>query len=193
MRSGVRLILGFLAIAVVSIGLVSIVASRFSSGGESKVEPKPVENQLRLTDFADKDATLRLTTSGKITGDEEFQSIRITVTPSSRTLEVLRGYQGVVERTQSFGNNKQAYQTFLKSLDQSGFASQNNKFPSDETGRCPLGRRFVYELIDQNQTALRLWSNTCESGLFDGDGRTIRKLFELQIPEFRSATRDVKL
>lgn len=192
MRSGLRYIIGFVLLVIGILFVLSFVTSRT----DSEPTPEVTTPQTKLTDYKSRNALLRLTISGKITADEDHRSIRITVTPSSRTVEILQGYQNVAVSSQTFGNNQAAYEAFIEALDPAGFVKERTTEGShSEKSVCPLGRRYVYELIDQSQNVVRTWSTSCDSSAatFAGNASTVRKLFQLQIPDYSKITRGTRI
>lgn len=162
-------------------------------GGSNKSGNKP-ENVKTLADFADTNARMRLTIGGRITGNEDYRQIVITVGRDKRTVQVNKGYQGNVLKSKSFGNNSEAYDAFLHALDLAGYTrSRDSKF-SNEDGQCPLGQRFVYEIIDNDDENMRTWSGSCNSpGTFKGQANLVQQLFQSQISNYNEFVSDVVL
>ncbi len=187
-----RYILGVFGVIVLLIFIVILIVRR---------EPTPSttsqtgNKQVVLADYENKPATASLTTRGEVTAEEERRAIRISVTEEERVLEILEGYNETVVSRQSFANNDKAYKVFLSALDTAGFTREQDTEIKDERGFCPLGKRFVYKLQDGSEQILRTWNTTCaeKQGSFGGNGRTVRRLFEEQIPDYRRLVRDVKL
>lgn len=182
--------LGFLA--VLAVGILAIVL--LTSGGPA--EPgQPGERQVTLTDYAGTDAVVRLTTQGEIEAKEEHRAIRITVGRDRRNVEVIRGYDGEVIKSQPYDNSQSAYEEFLHALQNAGFANQKDTPLESEEGVCPTGRRYIYEALDNSQEELRLWSTSCSDrqGSFAGEAGLVRQLFEAQIPEYNEFAQDVRL
>lgn len=193
-RKVMRSIFRYLAIFAVLV-ILSILLVSFITGGDGDESPTQTEDTaFTLTDYVGSSAILRLTTAGRITNDENYRAIRVSISPSARTIEILRGYQLVPERTETYPNNQAAYEAFLYSMANARYADKDDEVTEDEQGVCPLGRRYIYELIDGGQTRLSSWSTSCgRQGSFKGDGDTIRQLFNLQIPDYKAITRGVKL
>src|SRR5258708_7185593 len=78
--------------------------------GPSKPAPIAAKN---LYDYANTDVDVRLTIDGEINGNEDHRQIVITVGRDRRTLQVNKGYQGAILKSESLGNNTDAYNAFL--------------------------------------------------------------------------------
>jgi hypothetical protein len=182
--------LGFLA--VVAVGILAIVL--LTSGGPA--EPgQSGERQVTVTDYASGDAVVRLTVQGEIEAKEEHREIRITVGRNRRNIEILRGYDAEVIKSRPFDNSQAAYDEFLHALEKAGFANSQDSTVEDEEGVCPTGRRYIYEMLDNSEQVLRLWSTSCSrrDGTLAGNANLIRQLFEAQIPDYTEFARDVRL
>lgn len=176
--------------------LVIVVIILFRRGPEPTSTSVQTANQtVSLKEYESKAAIVSLTTRGKIVGDESRRAIRVSVSRNERVLEVLEGYEENVVSRHAFPNNEDAYKIFLSSLDNAGFNRVKDSTIADERGACPLGRRYVYRLQDGPEQVLRSWNTSCSAkiGTFGGNARTVRTLFERQIPEYKSLTRSVKL
>lgn len=185
-----------LSIFGVLVLLVLVILLIFRSGPEPASESvQNGEKVVSLGEYEQKAAVASLTTRGKIVADENRRAIRISVTRNERVLEILEGYEENVLSRHTFPNNDDAYKIFLSALDTAGFSREQETDIKDERGICPLGRRYVYRLQDGPEQVLRSWSTSCSTkqGSFGGNARTIRSLFERQIPEYRQLTRSVKL
>ena len=156
----------------------------------------PVQNNvkvLKLTDYADKNSTVSLTTIGRMVGEENRRAIRVTVTPNERKLELLTGYEETVGSSQTFSNTPDAYTNFLSALNALGFTTAR-KNTADPRGVCPTGNRYVYDLSQDGSHVSNLWQVSCDnSGTFAGRGATTRQLFQQQIPEYNKLVQSVKL
>jgi hypothetical protein len=187
-----RYVLGAFGVVVLLILVVLLVARR----NPAPTSPTQTgKKQVVVTDFADKSATAQLTMRGEVTGDEDRRSIRISVSKQERVVEILKGYNETVENRQSFSNTDSAYSNFLSALENAGFALEKETSIKDERGVCPLGKRYVYKLVDGSDQVFRLWNTSCgaKQGSFGGDGGLVRTLFQNQIPDYRTLVRGVKL
>jgi hypothetical protein len=170
---------------------IIILVMLFGHGGKKPVTLNPIQP---LPDYAATDATVSMTTDGIVNGDEIHRQIRITVSQTQRTLDVLQGYNGQVILTKNFVNNQEAYFVFLKSLNNSGFlAKSKKKVSSDERGVCPLGYRYIFDLNGDDGDLSRLWTTSCAVGNWGGSLETVQTLFRDQIPDYSTLTGQVNL
>lgn len=163
----------------------------FVRGGDEPAQQ--VKTQV-LTDYAGGNSRVVFTTYGRLVGEDERRSVRVTVTPVERRIEVLGGYNENVIKTETFQNNQAAYENFLSALQRSGFTSKRSSSIEDPRGVCPSGRRFEYRLVSDGNDVSNLWSNSCDkAGTFAGASTPVRTLFEAQIPEYSKQIQGVRL
>jgi hypothetical protein len=186
-----RVILGLIGFIV----FIAILLNLFLGGGK----PTPVNTvQVKpLPEYAATDATVSFTTDGIVNGDEMHRAIRITISSNQRTLDVLQGYNPSVIQSKSFVNNQEAYDVFLRAINNSGFLvkTKNSKAVTDERGLCPLGFRYILDLNQDGDDLSRLWASSCGSKVGDSAANvpTISQLFQDQIPNYDSLVNQVNL
>lgn len=188
-----KYLLGALGVILVTIFAVVIIVSRPNNDAP---KTETTAQQQALTNYATTEARAIFTTEGKLVGNEERREIRISVDRNERVLEILTGYDGVVVRTERFGNTTSAYEAFLAALDQAGFTKARKlSATKEENGACPLGKHFTYELKQGENEIARHWATTCGAkvGNFAGKRTTIDPLFEAQIPDYDKLVAGVKL
>jgi len=186
-------------IALILFGIV-IFGGNSGSKSNKSTSSSSVQAPKALPDYADTGAIVRLTTDGPINGDDIHRQIQLTVSSTTRTLDIIQGYQGTVIQTESFANNEPAYSAFLNALYKSGYTlkltSKQNKFASDsDQGSCPLGDRYYYQLMNTDNNADQsLWSSSCGKtvpGNFGGAGPLVQQLFQVQFGNYNVFTQNV--
>ncbi len=179
-----RYFLGFL-VAIGLIILVIILVVRALGGGNHNQTATP---QTVLSDYADTATVMRLSIDDNVNADENHYTVRINVGRDEKSVEVVKGYQGKVVSSQSFGNNQEAYTVFLRALEFQGYTKgDTDPAKADERGMCPTNRRYIYEIISPGGADVqRLWNSECKVGTFEGNGSVIRTLFREQIPNYRT-------
>lgn len=179
--------------SLIAVGLVIIIIILIFTGRNGgSIGPQPID----LTSLANTGTTVQLVTEGELSANETRREIRVTVGRDASTLKVIKGYQGHVISSHKIDNNRQAYAAFLHGLKLAGFNLGNTAGNQDERGYCPLGRRYIYKVIDAGgHVTQKFWSDTCDSddGTFRGNSDLVRRLFELQIPKYDEWTEDVDL
>jgi hypothetical protein len=147
-----------------------------------------------LPDYSDSLAEVSFTQDGRINGEDQHRAIKITVDQYSRKLDIIAGYNGNIIEEHSLPNNQTAYNVFLHALRNSGFTAKRKK-PTigSETGQCPLGERFTYELNDSGDVLSNLWSTTCGTGTIGGQTGTIEELFQAQITDYDKIISNAKV
>lgn len=183
----------FLGVIAAIILVVLAVILIFRGGGDGD---KPKDQQVVLSDYVNSDATVRYTMDGRIVAKEKHYAIRINVSRTRRSVEILNGYDGQVERSQDYENDINAFNTFLEALELAGYTkARENPEQEDDSGVCPTGNRYIYELTDTGAENLRLWSTSCTTrqGTFDGRASLVRQLFQAQIPNYSEVIRGIQL
>lgn len=195
-----RYFAGFLVL--LAIFLFGIVIFGSDPGEDSGTPATPVsQNTKALPDYANTNTIVRLTVDGPINGDDMHRQIRISVSSSLRTIDIIQGYQGNVIQSESFLNNQSAYSAFLHALNKSGYTNklvQTKKLPfvsDDDQGTCPLGNRYYYEIINSGNNAdQRLWTSSCGKpvpGNFGGAAPLVNQLFKSQFVNYGEFTSQV--
>jgi hypothetical protein len=142
-------------------------------------------------------SAVRYVQEGEITAPENHNTIVITVTATSRRIEVYRGYDVGPKRSDTFPNNQASYDQFYAGLTSSGFFfEREDKNNLDRMGYCPLGIRYDY--LAGNDIAIPdydTWGASCNSkaGTFAGKSGTVKSLFTKQIPEYSKFVQGVNL
>lgn len=183
-----RYILGFL----ISIGLLILVFVMIFRGGSDPAAP---DAPKQLVDYANTNVTVQLIEDYPVNADQTHRQVTTKVGRDVATFTVESGYQGTVLREKSYTNNPTSYANFLRSLQLAGFNTANSdKTLQDERGFCPMGRRYIMEIKDNERTVQRLWSTSCGNiGSFQGKMDVVQRLFRAQIPEYNALTRGVQL
>lgn len=185
-----RLISIFAGIIIFIIVLVVIL----THGGKKPSTANPV---MPLPSYAGTNADVSFTTDGMVNADQLHRSIRITVSNSEVTLDVLKGYNPQIIRSKTFENNQEAYTVFLKAINNAGFLAKTNnkKIPDDDAGQCPLGTRFIMTLDNEGTDLSRTWASSCGGSVGTSKAAlgTIQTLFQAQVPGYESITSDVDL
>ncbi|HET7529017.1 MAG TPA: hypothetical protein VFJ84_02195 [Candidatus Saccharimonadales bacterium] len=184
-----RLISIFAGIIIFIILLVVLLTH-----GGKKPQPNPIQP---LPSYAGTNAQVSFTTDGMVNADQLHRSIRITVTNSEITLDVLKGYNPQIIRSKTFQNNQEAYTVFLKAINNSGFLAKtsNKKIPDDDAGQCPLGTRYILDLNNEGSDLSRTWASSCGSNVGTSKAAlgAIQTLFQAQVPGYDTLTSDVDL
>ncbi|MCA9330064.1 hypothetical protein KDA11_05420 [Candidatus Saccharibacteria bacterium] len=169
-------VVGFLVILMIAFGRRPNTNTSNSSSS-SKV--------FEVLEYQDKDARLTSLISGPITGDDEHRSIKITITRNSRLIEVFQGYQGKVIKSESYPNNVDAYDEFINALAKVNYGKKRRSDSDSEIGICATGRRYVYEVFDENNDSVsRTWAGSCTKGTVYGSSEAINNLFRMQITDY---------
>ena len=187
-----RYIVSFLAVL-----LLIILGVVLFSGGTKKEVPKPTSTTkvLALPDYATTSANASITIDGRINGEDTHRAIRITVSNNERSIDILQGYSGNVIDSHRYTNSVDAFNVFLRALDNQRFLlARKGVKNTDDRGQCPLGNRFIFKLTQEGKDLSRLWSSTCNGvGTFAGKSANTQELFKKQIPDYDKITAQVRL
>lgn len=187
-----RLII-FLTIAV---GLVLLLVLIFGIGGDNsqKKDDKPESSTPAvLSDYITPTSKMVLTTGGRINGDDIYREIRITIDSNSRELQVIQGYQNNVIQTNTFVNNMNAYDTFVRALERTGYGEVRKTSDTDERGVCATGQRYTFEVFDNSKNVSRTWAGTCTKGTSQARAPQVLQLFRAQITDYGKLTNNIDL
>ena len=139
-------------------------------------------------------AQVRYTIEGPINAPEDHRSVQISVSPLSRTLNIISGYQGQVISSQTYANDAQSYSDFLQALSQEQFTAERQVSSNIKSQSiCPLGNRTHFQILENAKDVMNLWTGSCMRGSFGGNVANIRSLFKLQIPDYVKLTNSVSV
>jgi hypothetical protein len=177
------------------IGIILIMTLIFGHG--SKNSPKKAQSNtqsVNLNDYADINSKVVLTDDGRINGDDIHRSVRFTITPAERTIELVQGYEGNVIKTERFPNNSKAYDNFMRALARSGYGQVRPGVATDERGLCPMGQRYIYEVYDEDNTRVsRTWGTSCAKGTSVASSGSVLILFQAQFADYPAFMSGVNL
>lgn len=185
-----------LIFGVVILLLILGVIWLFGGNNGGKTSKTPHSQIQPLPNYAGTDAQVSMTIDGPITGDDTHRAIKITVSQNERDLDIIQGYSGYVIKHQQFYNTQNAYSVFLKAINIGGFLEQRKDTSAslDDSGQCPLGERFVFELNNSGSKLSSLWTSNCSTavGNFGGDSGLVQTLFQNQITNYQALTQNVQ-
>lgn len=187
-------IIVFLTFAVGIVLLLVLVFGHGSKKGTTTAKKGPTDKSITLTDYANKDTTVVLTTDGIINGDDVHRAFRFTITRNNRRIDLIQGYQGHIIKTENFENNSEAYNIFIRALARTGFGKVRPGIIDDERGICATGRRYIYEVFDDsNKQTSRTWGASCTKGTSMAVSDSVLRLFQAQITDYSKFSAGVHL
>lgn len=140
-----------------------------------------------LTDYINQDATVKLTIEGPVVANEQHRSSVIAASRNTRSYDLYKTYSNTSAASKTYPNNQTAFSELMYALQRAGFTKPKlTGTDPNPAGYCPLGQRYTYDLILNDQVKSSLWSTSCETlqGTFSGDGSLVRQLMILQIPDY---------
>ncbi len=180
--------IGFL----VTIGLIIILILLLFRGGNGTKVPT---TKKTLNSYASTDAQVRVTIDGPVNAQSIHQQVQITVGQDNVTYNQIQGYDGNIVNSQNYANTQNAYSAFLHSLTHASF-TKGSKDPllSDYQGYCPLGNRYIFELMQSGKILQRYWSTSCgKPKTYLGDTNLTLTLFQAQVPNYSTLTQNLSL
>lgn len=146
---------------------------------------------MTLPDYANTDAVVSMTINGPIIARDKHWVVKIDISRTERTLKIMRGYQGAIEKQQDFLNDQSAFSSFLYALDSGSYtAKKRAPIGATEQGSCAQGQRIIYEINEDGKQKQHLWTTNCTKnvGTFNGNNTLTQSLFKAQIPDYNKAT-----
>lgn len=185
-------------LAVLVIAFLAIVTAVVFVGRGDSGPGASSARVTKVTDYENKDsASVSWTQQGRLVGEDQRRAVRITITRSKRTVEILAGYPERVERSAEFPNSSEAFAAFTRALDTASFGRERNVVQPDERGVCPQGNRYIYRLTEGSEEIMRTWSDSCRTsdGPFGGGNTAglIARLFKDQITGYSDFVSGVRL
>ncbi len=173
-------------------GLSAVARNVFnrSSGPDAvSISEETADNSLEGTSSA------KYIVDGPVVASSEHRSYKIEISRNVVMMNVYSDYGQNVVRTKSYTNNSEAFDTFIKSLEEANatarYEGTNDEDDYADQGVCPDGRRYILEL----DSDIRRWTTSCDrlQGTAAGKMTTMRSLFAKQIPDFEDMVKDTVL
>lgn len=178
-----------LLLVLIGWGLFSIASNIFRGvGGGDDITPVSSYNVTST-------ATARFIVDGPVVANENHRSFEIEVAENVVSMTVYGSYGQRVIEEKSYRNTTESFDTFLSALENERvtdrFGDTDEEDDHEEIGVCPRGRRYIVEL----DSAVRRWSTSCRNseGTAGFNMRSIRSLFEDQVPNYRDLVRGTGL
>ncbi len=169
------------------IGLVIIVIILLLPGGGKKSI-----GGKQFIDYSSTNAVASLIIDAPEGANSTHQAVRIDVSQSQVVYQELSTYNYTVVKQQTFTNNQNGYDVFLRSLYFAGFLKGNtNPALASPNGICPLGDRYIYNFVSNNQTLIHWYSTSCGDSTYQGVASLTVRLFQRQVPNYDSLTSDI--
>lgn len=185
---------GFLAIIAAIVVVILLSVSLFR-GFDNSNNPSTFDSTYDLKSVAATDTVARHIVSGAIISNENYHEIHITISKNARTIEIIRGYSGAVEKTSTLPNTSAAYDAFLGALHAAEFSNKANVTNGDPRSTCVSGNRYYYQLQEGSEKKVDTWTTSCSArqGNFVGNINATAQLFRNQIPNYGEFVSGVNL
>lgn len=197
MSNGLLKIIRWVLIALGVMLLLAIIVLVFTKPNSSKQSgnTNTTEKPIVATDYS-KTGSMRFIQVGNVTAPENHYNITITISNTTRTVDIYNGYGTPPTTTNNFPNNQASYDAFLGAMVGAGFTDikqPNNGITFDTY--CTLGIRYKYQILTGTETPLNSWNSTCnpKSGTFAGNTSQAQQLFTRQIPNYGNIVGNVRL
>lgn len=176
-------------LAIVLVLVISIIVIARSGGNTSR------NNAINVANYGTNlSSAATETTYGYLVGENQRVAVQVVVNPSTRTINILSGYENNVVNTQTYSNTPAAYQAFLGGLANAGFELSKPTSQVNMFGVCPLGDTYTYELNNGEKDVINSWSTSCRAsdGTFKGSASLVLQLFQMQIPNYFTFTNNLQ-
>lgn len=172
--------------------LFVIIFMIIRGGGDDKVP----ETKRELTSYVeDTTFTVSETIIGPIISADKHSEVQINVTNQAATIEVSKGYDGNVVKSNTYPLTTNGFSEFLNSLEKAGFTKGDTAEDlKEDKGYCPTGLRYIFEVRDGSDTIQRFWATSCRGAKsYRGNLPLTLQLFQAQIPDYDTVTEDLEL
>lgn len=123
----------------------------------------------------------------EIQADEYYTTFHISISPSSRSISIMNGYDKKIISSKNYANNKSAYEQFVYALDKADFLNTRsfNENENDTRGVCPSGSLTTFNVMKSQNSAKKIWTTSCKDvkGNMKSNYSKIYNLFISQLPE----------
>lgn len=192
-----RTLPAILVVVIVIIAIVALISGAraifFSGSSTQKVTDTTVDSLLSTA----ASSAVSMSVRGPIVADEDFNSYKITISPSSREITTYTGYMNNVVDQQGLSNNTAAYDQFVNALNLAKMTAGNQPADGegDVLGICATGTLTEYTILSNGSPVETLWTSTCSGsqGTLRANSTQLSKLFVAQIPDASKLIRGVSL
>ena len=192
-----RILPTILVVVIVIIAIVALIslARAIFTGSSSNTAIADTTEQSLLNTAASNSVSMSV--RGPIVAEENFNSYKITVSPSSREITTYKGYLGTVVERQTLGNNTAAYEQFVNALNLAKMTAGNQPpdGENDVRGICATGSLSEFTILSNDNPVETLWTSTCSGsqGTLRANVAQLSNLFTAQIPDASKLIRNVSL
>ncbi len=181
----------FSVLGMILFGIIAMIL--FTRSTDTGQNTQTGNEAVSTVNFVNDQSRVEYTKNGNIVAEEDYRTLRITVSEKERTIEVLKGYNQAVETRKTYGNDYESYNVFMRALDVAGFTRSKESKVTDPVGTCPKGYRYEYKLKQLSDDVSNLWNNSCQvlNGTLANNGSAIRDLFQKQIPDYEEVVKGV--
>lgn len=194
-KNYLRYFVGFFVTIILIIILIILLFGGGKKSDTSSSQSTNGDAPTSLQDIANTDSAVRMTIAGNVRANQDYYEVKVTSTKNGNDLQIIQGYENHVIKNQGYANNLSAYTVFLRALQQAGYMNGNDdKALANDTGYCPLGERYIFEIIQDGKVTQRYWTTSCGKSApstYLGQTSLTIQLFEMQIPDYNDLTSDV--
>lgn len=170
------------------IGLVIIVIILLLPGGKKGLSGKDFVN------YSSSSAVASLIIDGSEGANSTHSAVRINVSQNNVVYQQLSTYNYNVVNQQTFTNNQNSYEVFLRALYFAGFLKGNtDPSQANPNGICPLGDRFILNFVNGSRTIIHSWTTSCSNSTYGGNANLTVTLFKNQVPNYSNLVQNINL
>lgn len=175
---------GLIAVALFCVALLfNFISGLFAN--ESKSTETDSSQQALLSTTTESSVSMEI--RKELVADESMSSFSIVITPNSRIVTSMIGYEKRILAQKVYTNNKSAYEQFVYALNRADLLNNRNlnDEENDTRGVCPAGELTVFNIAKSQSIIKKIWTTSCKDskGNLKSSVSKITDLFLTQIPE----------
>jgi len=185
-------------VAFILFTLVGIFGYRLVKNQVESINKQPATiEQISLSEYTKTGTKLRFKISGPVVAEEKHEEMIFEVGQGSRTVKIIKGYNGSVVKELALPNNYNAYESFASAVYSTGFSSvRESQKDKKYMNECPDGNLYTAELVsDSGELKSSLWKSSCSSktGSLNAGYSSILSLFRSQFPDYDTFTSELTI
>lgn len=176
-----------IAMAVVSILFLIFIFNLINNALNDNSKPSSVDMSEVSLLSSTSDSSISMEIRKEIQADEYFSTYLVTVSPSTRSIVAMTGYDKKIVNSKSYGNNKYAYEQFVYALNKADILNIRNlnENDNDTRGVCPTGTLTTFNVTKGQTLVKKIWTTSCKDskGNMKANYSKIYNLFVTQFPD----------
>jgi hypothetical protein len=174
------------AIAVVAVIFVFFIYVLIKNTVSDNNKPQVPDVSRTALLSTDSDNSIVMSARGELINEEDYDSYQITISPSVRSVIIMKGYNQDILKRYDYSNNKKAYEQFVYALDKLNITDSRNlsETENDTRGVCAKGSLKSYSIVSSGSIIKNVWTSSCRDskGSLRSNSSDIESLVKNQLP-----------